>query len=102
MFRRQPYRVHLYTGRIEAAQNGLCIFQTFVSLPITRICGTKRHTCDHSQMLSASYSIVRMSEKPVTSKISIIVSLTWTTFISPCLFMVFWAESSTRSPAEEM
>ena len=72
------------------------------SLPITRICGTKRRTCNYSQMSGASYSIVRMSEKPVTSKISMIVSLTWTTFISPCLFMIFWAESSTRSPAEEM
>ena len=45
---------------------------------------------------------VRMSEKPVTSKTSITISLTFTTRMPPLLLMVLWAESSTRSPAEEM
>ena len=55
--------------------------------------------------LDSSYnfhSMVKMSEKPVTSKISMMVWLTWTTFICPCLFMIFCPESRTRSPAEEM
>ena len=47
-------------------------------------------------------SIVRISTKPVTSKISMISELTLQIFMLPCLFIVFWAESSTRSPAEEI
>lgn len=50
----------------------------------------------------AVYSMFRMSAKPVTSKISMIISLAWITFMVPCLFMVFWADRSTRKPAEEM
>ena len=49
-----------------------------------------------------SYSMVRMSVNPVTSKTSITSSLTWTTFMLPCLLIIFWADSSTRRPAEEM
>ena len=44
--------------------------------------------------------MVKISEKPVTSKISRIISLAWVTFMVPCLFMAFWADSSTASPAD--
>ena len=47
-------------------------------------------------------SIVKISEKPVTSRISMMLSLTWMSFMLPWRFMVFCALSSTRSPAEEM
>ena len=39
------------------------------------------------------YSMVRTSQKPVTSKISAMVSFTLRTTISPCLFMIFCAAS---------
>ena len=48
------------------------------------------------------YSMVRISEKPVTSKISRIISLAFFTFMVPCRFMVFWALNSIRRPAEEI
>ena len=48
------------------------------------------------------HSMVRMSEKPVTSKISMMGSPTWVSFIVPCRLMIFWVASSTRSPAEEI
>ena len=44
----------------------------------------------------------RMSEKPVTSKMSMISADAPRMVIAPCRFMTFWAESSTRSPAEDM
>ncbi len=55
-----------------------------------------------SESFFLCYSMVRMSTKPVTSKTSIMVSLTWVIFMLPCLFITFWVLSSTRSPAEEM
>lgn len=36
------------------------------------------------------------------SKTSMMVSLTFRMVIFPCLLIVFWAASSTRSPADEM
>ena len=48
------------------------------------------------------YSMVRIPVNPVTSKISMMTSLTWTIFMLPCLFITFCAERSTRRPAEEM
>ncbi len=47
-------------------------------------------------------SMFMMSTKPVTSKISMISGLTWVTTMLPFLFMVFWADSRTRRPAEEI
>ena len=49
-----------------------------------------------------TYSIVRMSEKPVTSKISFTSSDAFFTTMLPCLFITFWAESRTLRPAEEI
>ena len=49
-----------------------------------------------------SYSMVRMSVNPVTSKISMMVSPTWVTVMPPFWPIFFCAASSTRSPAEEM
>ena len=46
--------------------------------------------------------MLRKSLKPVISKISITIWLTWRTAMDPCLFMAFCALSSTLSPAEEM
>ena len=46
--------------------------------------------------------MVRTSQKPVTSKISIMVSLTFFTTILPCELIVFWADSRIRRPADEM
>ena len=46
--------------------------------------------------------MVRMSQKPVTSKISLISELAFFTTMVPCLFIIFWAMSKMRSPAEEM
>ena len=48
------------------------------------------------------YSMLRISTNPVTSNISITVSLAPVTVILPCLFIVFCAVSSTRSPADEI
>ena len=56
----------------------------------------------HLEDLCHVYSMVRMSAKPVISKTSITASCTPVKSILPCLFMTFWAESSTRRPAEEM
>ena len=46
-------------------------------------------------------SIVRISANPVTSKISMIVSFTFMTFMLPCLFIRFCAPRRTRSPEAE-
>ena len=51
--------------------------------------------------MNLRYWKVGISVKPVISKTSMIASLTPVRIISPCLFMVFWADSRTRSPAEE-
>ena len=48
------------------------------------------------------YRIVRMSENPVISKISITVSLAPVICICPCFIIRFCALSSTRRPADEM
>ena len=48
------------------------------------------------------YSIVRISEKPVTSNTSFITSFTFFMIMLPCLFIIFWAARRTRSPAEDM
>ena len=45
------------------------------------------------------YTILRISEKPVGSKISHMLSFASVTVISPCLFMIFCAASGTRKPA---
>ena len=47
-------------------------------------------------------SMVRMSEKPVTSNTSCTISLTFLIFMPPLVLMTLWAESRTRSPAEEI
>ena len=47
------------------------------------------------------HSMVRISVKPVTSKISMMVSFTCTSFMLPWRLMRFWVESRTRSPAED-
>ncbi len=47
-------------------------------------------------------SIVRISEKPVISKISITSSQTCSTFISPCFAMIFCNFRKTRRPADEV
>lgn len=47
------------------------------------------------------YFMVKISAKPVTSNISMIVSFTFLITMLPCLFITFCAASKTRSPAEE-
>ena len=42
--------------------------------------------------------MTRKSVKPVMSKTSFPVEFTLRSFMVPCLFMRFWAESTTRSP----
>ena len=49
-----------------------------------------------------SYSIVRISENPVTSSTSCTISFTFVTFMPPLELIALWAESSTRRPAEEI
>ena len=51
--------------------------------------------------MASPHSIVRISAKPVTSKISEMISFTWRSVMEPCRLIVFCAASSTRSPAEE-
>lgn len=49
----------------------------------------------------SAHSRSRMSEKPVISKISMMVSLAFFTTMPPCLFITFRALKMTRSPAED-
>ena len=51
---------------------------------------------------SSYYSIVSTSQNPVISNISLTVSFTFFTIISPCLFISFCAERITRRPADEI
>lgn len=48
------------------------------------------------------YSIVKYSSNPVTSNTFLVISLALTMRITPPIFMLPYARSSTRRPAEEM
>ena len=52
--------------------------------------------------MASDQMIVRISEKPVTSKISLTAALTFLMHIDPCLFIIFCAARRTRRPADEM